>query len=301
MDNLSVFIMCHNRPRETREAIRSVLAQTDRNFTLTISDNSTTDEVETLVRSEFPQLSYVRHRPPTPDHINRCIQAARTSHVCVFHDDDLMGADFVADMRHAIQRFPQAAAIGSNAIIEEFGIANRYPSFRARHTFRVLHSPHDLAACYFSRHQLGIAPFPGYVYNRQHAIATPFPTGGGKYADVTWLLSLAHRGLIVWVNKPLITYRLHGGNDGKNESRRDRLRFLRFLKSNVNWLGRDILDDYRCSFIYKPVVRQQPENSPGRQRTAMAFLRTYAWRRYARLSTYTAAIRRAWIKALTSR
>lgn len=300
MSTLSIFIMCHNRPRETREAIQSVLAQTDRDFTLTISDNSTTDDVEHLVKTEFPQLHYLRHRPMTLDHINRCLDAANSSHICIFHDDDLMGPDFVAEMKKAMTAYPQAVAIGCNAIIEEFGTARRKPSFLAWGDIQWIRSPHELAARYFSRHQLGIAPFPCYVYNRQLLGETRFPFDGGKYADVTWLLSLAHRGPIAWLNKPLMTYRLHASNDGKQESRRDRLRFLRFLKRNVTWLGQDILDDYRCSFIYKPMVRQPQVSHPRRHRTATTFLGGYSWRRYARLGTYTAALRRAWTKALAS-
>lgn len=301
MSTLSIFIMCHNRPRETREVIRSVLAQSDRDFTLTISDNSTTDDVEVLVRSEFPQLHYVRHQPMTIDHINRCVEASTATHVCIFHDDDLMDPRFVMEMKRAIERFPQAAAIGCNAIIEEFGVSNRHPSFRARGDVEWIRTTKELAARYFSRHQLGIAPFPGYVYNRQCAQAEPFPVGGGKYADVTWLLKLARIGPIVWLNQPLMTYRLHGSNDGKNESRRDRLRFLRFVKCNLSWLGRDILDDYRGSFIYKPIALQNLSAHPMRQRIAQEFLGAYTLRRYCRLRTYTAAFRRAWVKALTTR
>jgi glycosyltransferase involved in cell wall biosynthesis len=297
MSILSIFIMCHNRPQETREAVLSILHQTDADFEFTISDNSTTDEVEQLVKSEFPQVDYIRHRPMTLDHINRCVERAKTPYVCIFHDDDLMGPDFVAEMKHAIARHPEAVAIGCNAIIQELGQPQSCLSFTALGDTEWIDSGHALAARYFSRHQMGIAPFPCYVYKKASARAVPFPTGGGKYADVSWLLSLARTGPFVWINKPLMIYRLHNSNDGRIESRRDRLRLLRFIKKNVHWLGKDILDDYRCSFIYKPVFRQPADHQPTRHRIASAFLRGYAWRRYARPGNYVAAVRRAWIKA----
>lgn len=288
--------MCHNRPREARHAIRSILAQSDLDFSLTISDNSSTDEVETLVKTEFPQVKFVRHRPMTPDHINCCVQAANSDYICVFHDDDVMSQDYVANMRLLMTRYPNAVAFGSNAKVEYFGKTNRLPSFLECGAEVLIKKPHELAARYFSRHQLGIAPFPSYVYKRSIALETPIEYLKGKYADVIWLLRLAFNGDIVWINKSLMTYRIHAESDGQQESRRDRLRLLCFLKSNIPWIGRDILDDYRCSFIYKPLVFKEKVANPARLHIAINFLRVYTWRRYIRFYTYKSAINRAWVK-----
>jgi len=266
-------------------------------FTLTISDNSSTDEVETLVKMEFPQVKFVRHRPMTPDHINFCVQAANTDYICVFHDDDVMSHDYVANMKQLVTRYPDAVAFASNAKIEYFGKTNRLPSFLEYGVEVLIKKPNELAARYFSRHQLGIAPFPSYIYKRSIALETPIEYLKGKYADVIWLLRLAFIGDIVWINKSLMTYRIHAESDGQKESRRDRLRLLCFLKSNVSWIGRDILDDYRCSFIYKPLVSDCKLNNFTRFHVATNFLSAYKLRRYFRINTYKFAINRAWVKA----
>ena len=246
---------------------------------------------------EFPQVKYIRHRPMTPDHINYCVQAANSDYVCIFHDDDVMSQDYVANMSLLMTRYPDAVAFGSNAKVENYGKTNRLPSFLDSSAEVLINKPHELAARYFSRHQLGIAPFPSYIYKRSIALETPLDYLKGKYADVIWLLRLACNGGIVWINMQLMTYRIHAESDGQQESRRDRLRLLCFLKSNVSWIGENILDDYRYSFIYKPLVSNCEFKNSTRYHIAINFLSVYKLRRYFRFDTYKFAINRAWVKS----
>lgn len=297
--SLGIFILCHNRPEETRLVLRSVLAQSDRNFHLAVSDNSSNDAVEAMVKAEFPTVHYVRRIPmlPAMQHFNRCIDDVTTDYFCLFHDDDLMAPDFVQQVRKAALAHPQAIALGCNAVIEVFGTAQAAPSFLSRQAFEPIRSAQDLAARYFSRSQSGIAPFPGYVYNTRLVGGLRFFTDGGKYADVTWLLELARRATMVWIRQPLMTYRMHASNDGNTESRRDRLRFLAYLKRNRSWLGEGILQDYRCSFVYKTLLKEAGTSTLVRRRVvAQKFLSSYRWARYARAATYQALVERARVK-----
>lgn len=298
MPRLNIYLLCHDRPQDARRAILSIQAQTDREFSFTVSDNSSNDELEQIVRAEFPHVRYVRRHPMLPalEHFNRCIDEADGEYFCLFHDDDLMLPGFVAGMRHAIARYPDAIALGCNARIESFGTLQAQPSFRAIQPYEIITSPHALASRYFARSQSGIAPFPGYVYQRQGVGDLRGRNDGGKYSDVTWLLRLLAHGPIVWIRAPLMTYRIHGGNDGVIESRRDRLRLLAYLKRHRETIGLDILQDYRCAFIYKTITRAPEASPPHRFRIAQDFVRRYRWQRYLRPQSYTAAFKRAWVK-----
>jgi GT2 family glycosyltransferase len=264
-----------------------------------VSDNSSNDAVEAMVKADFPTVHYVRRVPmlPAMQHFSRCIDDVNTDYFCLFHDDDLMRPHFVQEMRNAARANPKAIALGCNAVIEVFGRPQAAHSFLARKEYETIDSAQDLAARYFSRSQSGIAPFPGYVYHTQLVGGLRFLTDGGKYADVTWLLELARRAALVWIRQPLMTYRMHGGNDGNTESRRDRLRFLSYLKRNRSWLGEHILQDYRCSFIYKTLVKEAgASSSTHRVAVARKFLAIYRWARYGRVATYKALIERALVK-----
>jgi glycosyltransferase involved in cell wall biosynthesis len=299
MSSLTIFVLCHNRPEFTRQTLHSILGQTDKDFELVVSDNSSNDEVGRMVGAEFPRVDYRRRLPMLRqlEHFNRCIDEAQTDYFCLFHDDDLMHPDFARRMKAVLDSHPEVIACGCNALLESFGKIEPRTSFRAFGELEWIGSPRDLARRYFSRGQSGIAPFPGYVYRRRPLGELRLPLEGGKYSDVTWLLSLAMRGAMAWITAPLMTYRIHGGNDGVVESLRDRLRFMGFAKRNLKVLGKDLLADYRCSFIYKPMASADTA-APARRKLARAFLRRYKWSRYTNLSLYSALVRRAIIKRM---
>lgn len=300
MSTLSVFVLCHNRPDSARQTLLSILEQTDKDFELVVSDNSSNEDVQHMVCAEFPQVNLRRRAPMLRqlEHFNCCIDEVKTDYFCLFHDDDLMHPDFVQRMKAVLNSNPEVVACGANALLESFGKIEPRTSFSSLGELEWIRSPRNLARRYFSRAQSGIAPFPGYVYCRRLVGEVRLPLEGGKYSDVTWLLSLAMKGPMVWLAKPLMTYRMHGGNDGSVESSRDRLRFLGFVKRYRSQLGKDLLADYRCSFIYKPLLSRETTSS-ARRDLARNFLRRYGWSRYVNLSLYGALIRRAIIKRMS--
>lgn len=297
MELLTVFILCHNRPDFARQAIRSAIHQTCQAFRLVISDNSSNDDVEQMVRSDFPGVHYIRRSPMLQplEHFNCCIEEALSEYFCLFHDDDMMESGFVEEMQRCMATYPMAIACGCNSRIETFGVLESRTSFCSFRNQEVITRPRDLARRYFSRAQSGIAPFPGYIYNRRLVGDLRLPVRGGKYADVTWLLNLVRQGPIVWINKPLMTYRIHENSDGKVESMRDRLRFLGYIKQYKAELGEGLLSDYR-SFIYKKILKSHVESHTKRHRLFSAFMKNYRLRHYCRFDYYKAQAIRLVVK-----
>ena len=229
------------------------------------------------------------------EHFNCCIDEARTDYFCLFHDDDVMSPDFVESMGKCLTVYPAAIACGCNAKIESFGKLETRTSFRAFRNYEIITTPRNLARRYFSRAQSGIAPFPGYVYKRELVGDQRLSVEGGKYADVTWLLNLAGKGSIVWVNKPLMTYRIHESNDGGFESLRDRLRFFGYLKQNRVVFGEGLLNDYR-SFIYKKILKSHVGPHSRRHTLIISFLNRHRWSRYARADYWKSLAVRTLVK-----
>ncbi|MBA3023732.1 MAG: glycosyltransferase family 2 protein [Proteobacteria bacterium] len=297
MTSFSLFVLCHDRADFARQTLHSILAQSDQDFELIVSDNSSNDEVGQMMRADFPQVEYRRRQPMLFHiaHFNRCIEEARGDLFCLFHDDDLMHPEFVKHMKAAMDADPRLVACGSNALLETMGRIEPRSSFRAIGKLEYLGSARDLARRYFARAQSGFAPFPGYVYRRSAAGALRLDVDGGKYTDVAWLLRLAMKGPIAWLNEPLLTYRIHGGNDGKVESPRDRLRFMAFLKRYPEQFGKALLADYRYSFIYKPLVKNAAA-TPARRAVARRFLSRHSWSRYIDPVLYRSLVKRFFIK-----
>jgi len=298
MENLTIYILCYNRPDFARQAILSVLGQTCQEFKLIVSDQSRNDDVEHMVRGEFPEVAYIRRSSALKhlEHFNLCIEEAASNYYCLFHDDDIMSPDFVEVMSKCILEFPTAAALGCNAIIERKGKPEPRTSFRSFRRYELIDTPRSIAERHFSRAQSGIAPFPSYIYNRRLVGDLRFLVEGGKYADVTLLLEIVQKGHIIWINQPLMTYRIHDNNVSNTESLRDRLRFLGYLKKFNSLFGEELIKDYRCSFIYKKVIRIHAEYHSKRRQVAASFLNNYRWSLYTRPSHYRALAIRALVK-----
>lgn len=294
---LQLYILCYNRAELARQAIQSALAQTDKRFHLVISDNSTDGTTKAMVEAEFPQVDY-RFRDPhlkVQDHLNLCLEEATADHICLFHDDDLLSVRFVARVLDAIAAEPGSTAIGVNAWIAEEGRLRRL-SFQALGDTHLVRDARQLAAHYFGRYQMGIAPFPGYVYAKASLAGLRFDASGGKYADVSWLLHVVERGPMVWIAEPLMTYRLHATNDSRSESIGDRLRLLADLKGRAAVVGSALIQDFRF-FVYKKALEldrnQMSPLTPLRRKAMESYLRYYRCRRLLRVDQHWALLKRA--------
>jgi glycosyltransferase involved in cell wall biosynthesis len=96
---VSIGIPTYNRAGGyLREALESALAQLYPNLEIVVSDNGSTDNTESVVRSYAdPRIRYFRQQPPvTPnDNFNFCLQQANGAYFLMLHDDDKIDPDFV--------------------------------------------------------------------------------------------------------------------------------------------------------------------------------------------------------------
>ena len=287
---LTIYLLTYNRPKQALEAIESILIQTDKNFRLVVSDNSSSDELGNLLSGRI-EFEYIKRENVLSaiDHGNQCLSEIKTEYFTLFHDDDLMLPNFVKDFWKAQSLFPEMVAFGTNAIVERHGVSSGL-SFKSARSYVGPISPNELLRRYFSHHQLGIAPLPSYIYKTSALNGLHFDRAGGKYSDVRWLSQWCAKGSMMWIAKPMMVYRLHDSNDGNFESRHDRLRFLAYLKSSHDMFSPEILNDYR-NFLYKkllPVLKD--EGNEKTYRLLSKFIAAHRYQRLLRLSFYQALI-----------
>ncbi len=289
---LGIYLLTHNRQEQALEAIVSILAQSDRQFELVVSDNSDTDQLRHLLKDQ-KGLTYIK-RPrvfSAIEHGNLVLSEIAVNnkfdYFTLFHDDDVMLPNYVAEFMKAQTLFPQAIAFGANALIDRNGI-EQDSSFQSATSYIGPISPNQLLRRYFSYHQLGIAPLPSYIYKRSSLEQLQFDPKGGKYGDVQWLTSWAAKGQMYWISMPMMVYRFHDTNDGSIESRHDRLRFLAFLKASHEMLSPEILSDYR-NFLYKKLLPSfKTTRYFWRHKVLSNFIRSHRRERLLRSSFYQA-------------
>ena len=113
---VSIGLPTYNRGDQLARAVESVLAQTHREFELTISDNASTDATERLCReiaATDPRIHYVRHatnRGPT-ENFNYVFERLAAEYVMVLGDDDWLDPGYVAACLRVLEAEPDVAVV----------------------------------------------------------------------------------------------------------------------------------------------------------------------------------------------
>ena len=107
---VSAVICTRNRPDKIGNAVETVLANTYPNFDLTIIDQSTNDETETIVRQISERDGRVRYRRMSKSGLSRAYNlaiASTTGPIIAFTDDDcLVPSDWIEKIVTAFEEQP---------------------------------------------------------------------------------------------------------------------------------------------------------------------------------------------------
>ena len=124
MAKVLVGIPTRNRPQMVREAVLSVLNQTEPDFRLIVSENPTTPEASADLRQWIeslgdPRVSYVLQAIDGGEYgqgrylFGQC----QEPYFCHLHDDDLMSPTFLAQALAALEAHPQCCLFSSSQYI----------------------------------------------------------------------------------------------------------------------------------------------------------------------------------------
>ena len=118
---LAIYVLSHNRPNFILECVRSVKAASFgfSEVEFFVSDNSSTDDIHTILNESAISATVLRRKRymTSFEHINYCLQEAKLkkyTHVCLFHDDDVMMPGFVKKTLQAFQNAPSISAAALN-------------------------------------------------------------------------------------------------------------------------------------------------------------------------------------------
>ena len=235
---IQVYILTYNRPEYLLESLDSVLKQDYEDFTVVVSDNSTNDETEQLLREKsIPRFSYVRRNPSIPPlaHFNVVLSEVTSEYFMMFHDDDIMAPDCLATLSTRLDNNTDLAAVGGNASI--FWNKNRISSGKflgKKNQDKVLTTSEELARICLLFGEL--APFPSYMYRRKTVTGlTLDPKQGGKYSDISFLMKILQKGNILWEGRPIMRYRKHTAQDSQGVGIKDALQLLRYILQHTEF------------------------------------------------------------------
>lgn len=229
---IQIFILSYNRPELVCKSVKSALAQDYKSFEVIVSDNSTNDDTQTILLDLFAnnkRFKYIRRVPSLPwhDHYNIVLSEATTEFFMIFHDDDVMHTNMISSMIEFIINDNSIVAVGANAfVIKKGNKQGLMLSINERIT--VFENSSDFIRKYLN--DKGCIPFPAYLYRNFYKSNSKFDKDkGGKYCDVSFLMSLFNRGKILWINTPLMNYHIHNAQISAFDVFEDRIKLIRHI------------------------------------------------------------------------
>ena len=235
---LTVVLLTRNRNVLATKALKSLVDQDFSDFKLVISDNSDDDSFETVVAltcAHFSDFNYVkRSRPLSSDeHFKHVLREINSDYFVLFHDDDIARPSFISSLFLFINKNPDKVAVACNGVTINDGIVGSKGMFFSNDELVEIFTAEDLILRYFSMDGHGCAPWPSYMYRSEVIpLFLRLKPTLGKHSDFLWLVSLLNIGSIAWLSQKLIEYRVHNLSDSAQESLKDRLSILGFLKKN---------------------------------------------------------------------
>ena len=214
---IQIFIMAYNRVKYLKDSLDSVLNQNIEKCSVILSDNSTNNEVENFIKSNYineTNFLYKKRSPPSlssSEHYHQVLHEVSSDYFMIFHDDDIMGKNCVKKLFNHLEANPDLVASGANGIMF-YDLNSKFKKrFIKSNKEILLNNPEDIAKRYLLFGE--VAPFPSYLY-RKNIIKNLTPGNDeGKYSDVSFIIKISKLGKILWDPNTYIFYRKHFEQD----------------------------------------------------------------------------------------
>src|SRR5689334_22596296 len=215
---ISVAVLTRNRPNLLRLALESILAQRGVELDVIVLDNASTDDTGDVVRSfADSRITYVRNESDIGivRNWNRGIQLAtgRSPFVSIFHDDDIMLPGFLAESIAGLITHPSA---GMSLCLAEYvrqdGTLKEVQ--QAGDVNEGLNCGLDFLELFVKGRCIDIPPpipvFRSESLRRAGLADSPHTRGT---IDMNLYYRMAAQSDVMFINKPLVQYRMHDGSD----------------------------------------------------------------------------------------
>jgi glycosyltransferase involved in cell wall biosynthesis len=205
---VSVVVPTHNRKELLSETLQSILNQTFRDFELIVVSDGSTDSTDEMVASIVDtRVRLIRQeksgQPAMPR--NTGIKAARGKYVALCDDDDIWVQDKLAIQVDAMEHNEEAALCYTNGQVMRNGVVGQRPLNR-----RKIFSNH-----FYELLKGNVIPNSSVLIRRSVFDSVGFINTDPMFRgieDYEFWLRIAHDFPMLYVDQPLIKYRVHSNN-----------------------------------------------------------------------------------------
>ena len=239
--NIQIYILSRNRPNYLRVALDSLLKQNHSQikFEIIVSDSSDNDDVCKMIDRDYVQknIKYIRRSGVTSHmgHTQLVVSELNSEYSVIFHDDDILHPDYMSVMSSFLNK-SDVVAVGCNSMNFKDNILDPKNFLDSKLRIHNLSSPLEFnnEKEFLERYlpgNGGNAPLPSYMYRTKYLKQVMLKVSvTGKHEDVAILSSLLNYGTIVWLEKPLMYYRIHASNDSVIEQITSNASLFNYMK-----------------------------------------------------------------------
>lgn len=225
---VSVVVATYNRRDLVPECIRSVLAQSFRDFEVVVIDDGSTDGTTELIQETFPEVRVVRQaNAERSAAFNHGVRIARGRFVCFLADDDLFEPWHLSQFEEAWRAAPDAPIFAARASFWDPDTGRTKPL-----------QDFDPATVARDAVRVGtvVSPVCLFVERRVIMEVGGFPEDRTLTGSEDWvlLLKLVRRHPIARLERPSVRVRQHAGQSMRN---------LRAISDSREAATRQILDE----------------------------------------------------------
>lgn len=259
---LTIILLCHNRPQMAVLAIDSILCQTIKNFKLIISDNSTNKDLYNLIQEKYNEIEYISWFPgiTASEHFMEVRKLIDSQYFVLFHDDDIMDTDYVREIINKFKEIPNVAAIGTNGIFIDYEGNQNFPKkiFKSKSDNLIFENSIEILNRYLTDDAGGAAPFSSYAYNTKLIQNVYMDWSMGRaFFDTIFLSEIARENPIIWINKPLVLVREHAIRISNTCGVRDYKAFINLVKNKYKKIPKYYIEEYRLVHLYFELKRRK--------------------------------------------
>lgn len=224
---VSVVIPAYNRPHYLEQAIQSVLGQTYSNIEIIICDDSTNQQVETMILpylNQYPQIKYFKNEKNLfLDNWHRCYELAEGEYINYLMDDDLFHPEKIEKMMsYYLENHDVRLVTSFRQLIDEHG--GFLPPIKP--TVRLFSAATTLEGIWLGNYVLSkclnVIGEGTTVLFRKGDLAERFGTYKGKQYcclnDVATWLSLLAKGKAVYIPEALSYFRIHPKQNNNSDA-----------------------------------------------------------------------------------
>ena len=266
MPRVQLFIPVRNGANYIRECIESITMQTYPNWSLTVSDNQSTDDTEEIVASFLSDSRITWARQATNvgliGNFNSCIDRATADFYAVLaHDDKYFAADALEKSLAILQNDASLCAVYSNVLWID-GKSKPIVELKLPQAGKLQSDVIALRSIVNCRNQFGMP-----LLNRRADVgACRYGTQFPHAADIDFSIAVGEGKFIYVFNEPKVAIRFHGSNNTMRDFSQLRPEILsiakhRGLKLNAAQRAQMIINDHvtrvkkRFFFLYLDYVR----------------------------------------------